>query len=87
MIELVLAGRAPPELAREFSVAERSIGTWVAREVAARARRHDAEATLHPALHAELARLLDENAQLRREGEFLAKASAWFRKFPVNVDV
>ena len=78
MVELVLSGRTPQDLAREFEPNAQSIAYWV--------RQADREAgagqggVTTSAEREELSRLRRENHRLRQERDILAKAAAWFAK-------
>ena len=77
IVELVRAGRAPEELAREFEPTATAIRTWVRQADLDEGRRADGLTTLE---REELSRLRRENRQLREEREILAKAAAWFAR-------
>jgi len=77
IVELVRAGRAPEELAREFEPTATAIRTWVRQADVDEGRRADGLTTLE---REELGRLRRENRQLREEREILAKAAAWFAR-------
>ncbi len=77
LVELVLSGRTPEELSREFEPSAQSIRNWVA--VATLAERRHREVLSDPEL-VELKRLRRENRRLRQEREILAKAAAWFAR-------
>ena len=77
MIELVRAGRAPEELAKEFEPSAQAIRNWVAQADRDEGRREDGLTT---AERAELNRLRRENRQLRLERDILSKAAAWFAR-------
>jgi transposase len=77
MVELVKAGRAPEELAREFEPTAQTIYNWVAQADRDSGKRHDGLTT---AEREELTRLRRENRQLRLEREILSKAAAWFAR-------
>lgn len=77
IIELVRAGRAPEELAREFEPTAQSIRNWVAQSER-NAGRGDGGLTI--AEREELSRLRRENRQRRLEWEILSKAAAWFAR-------
>jgi len=72
MIELVRAGRAPEELAREFEPTAESIRNWVKQADRDEGRRDDG---LTSPEREELRRLRRENRQLKIEREILAKAA------------
>jgi len=81
MVELVRAGRAPEDLAREFEPTAQSIGIWVAQADRAEGKREAAQpAALTTVERDELARLRRENKQLRLERDILSKAAAWFAR-------
>jgi transposase len=77
MIELVRAGRAPEELAKEFEPTAQAIRNWVKQADLDEGKREDG---LTSAEREELRRLRRENRQLREEREILAKAAAWFAR-------
>ena len=77
MIELVRAGRAPEELAKEFEPSAQAIRNWVAQADRDEGRREDGLTT---AERDELSRLRRENRQLKMEREILSKAAAWFAR-------
>jgi transposase len=77
ILELVRAGRTPAELAKEFEPTAQTIRNWIKQSDVDEGRRHDALTT---AQKQELARLRNENKQLRLEREILAKATAWFAR-------
>jgi transposase len=78
MVELVQAGRAPEELAREFDPTAQSIRNWVGQaECDKSGGRYGGLTT---AEREELNRLRRENRQLRLEREILSKAAAWFAR-------
>jgi transposase len=84
MVELVVAGRSPAQLAREFKCSEQSIHTWVNRARADEGQRQRSRGAgrggeaLSTPEREELARLRRENRQLGLERDILAKATAWF---------
>lgn len=78
MVELVHAGRAPAQLAREFDVSAQSISSWVAQAAADSSKPVRGKDILITAEREELARLRRENKQLKVERDILAKATAWF---------
>jgi transposase len=75
IVELVQAGRAPAELAKEFGVHATTIRTWV--------RQFEVDAggggsgTLTTDERAELARLRRDVAKLEEERDILKKFAAW----------
>lgn len=77
MVELVLSGRTPEELAREFEPTAQAIRNWVQQ-----AEREDGvrEDGLKNNEREELNRLRRENRQLKQEREILKKAAAWFAR-------
>ncbi len=77
MVELVRAGRAPHELAREFEPSAWTIRKWVKQADRDSGRRLDGPTSKE---QDELRRLRRENKQLRQEREILSKAAAWFAK-------
>lgn len=83
-IELVLAGRDPADLAREFEPSAQAIRNWVAQASRPDGRREAKPAAAASPLNAgereELARLRRENKQLRLERDILSKAAAWFAR-------
>lgn len=68
-------GRTIAEVAREIGVGGQLLGRWVAVE---RARMDDPPVAVDVDERAELVRLRRENAELRRDREFLKKAAAFF---------
>jgi len=78
MVDLVLAGRDPDELAREFEPTGQSIRAWVAKASQKEGRQGDAAVALAAPDRDELVRLRRENKQLRLERDILSKAAAWF---------
>ena len=82
MVELVLTGRTPAELARQFGCSAQAISNWVTHERA----NPNPEAAKPPrdkdglsfSEREELLRLKRENAKLQIERDILAKATAWF---------
>ena len=77
MVELVRAGRAPEELAKEFEPSATAIRNWVAQADRDEGRRSDGLTTPE---REELNRLRRENRQLKLEREILSKAAAWFAR-------
>jgi transposase len=75
MIDLVRAGRAPEDLAKEFEPSAESIRNWVKQADQDEGRRQDGLTTEDKE---ELRRLRRENRVLREEKEILKKAAAWF---------
>lgn len=69
-------GRTIAAVARELGVGEQLLGRWVAAERARTATAPTGQ--LHAEERAELARLRRENADLRKDNEFLGKAAAFF---------
>ena len=78
MVELVVAGRRPSELAKEFGCHETSILSWVRIARAAMPSLSNLPPTLHESERAELLALRKENRQIKMERDILAKATAWF---------
>ena len=77
ILELVRAGRAPEELAKEFEPTAQTIRNWM--------KESGIDADASPGGVAgdtvlELERLRRENRQLRVEREILKKAAAWFAR-------
>ena len=77
LIELVRAGRAPEDLAREFEPSAQAIRNWVRQSDLDEGRREDGLASVE---REELSRLRRENRRLREEREILSKAAAWFAR-------
>jgi transposase len=77
------SGRSIAEVARELNVGEQSLGSWVRDE---RRRLEAAKGTeyepLTPAERVELVRLRKQVEELRKDNEFLGKASAYFASNP-----
>lgn len=82
MVQLVRAGRAIPELSREFGVSVWSIRNWV-KQAARDAGTGDQGLTSLE--REELARLKYEVRQLRQEREILSKAAAWFAREHIGI--
>ena len=78
MVDLVLAGRDPDDLAREFEPTAQSIRNWVAVAGAKVGGREEKSSA--PADADELVRLRREVRQLRQERDILSKAAAWFAR-------
>ena len=79
MVELVHAGRAPVEIAREFDCSAQAIRNWVAQDSIDQGKPLPGkEGGLTSAEREELARLRRENRRLQMERDILAKATAWF---------
>ena len=79
IIELVRAGRAPSELAKEFGCHVTSICSWVRQAGGVGATALSANvATLNALERQELSNLRREVRQLKIEREILSKATAWF---------
>ena len=79
MVELVHAGRAPVELAREFDCSAQAIRNWVSQDSIDQGKPLPGkEGGLTSAEREELARLRRENRRLQMERDILAKATAWF---------
>ena len=77
MVELVLAGRSPGQLAEEFEPSAQAIRNWVRQADIDEGRRSDGLTTSE---RDELTRLRRECRQLRLEREILSKAAAWFAR-------
>ena len=75
MVDLVLGGRTPEELSREFEPTAQSIWNWVRQAERDEGTRTDGLTTEEKD---ELRRLRRENRVLREEKEILKKAAAWF---------
>ena len=75
--ELVLSGRTPEELSREFEPTAQSIANWVRQAERDAGKRSDGATT---AEREELIRLRRENQRLRQERDILSKAAAWFAR-------
>ncbi len=75
IVQLVRAGRAIPELCKEFGVSIWSVRNWV-KQAARDAGTGDQGLTSLE--REELTRLKHEVRQLRQEREILSKAAAWF---------
>ena len=80
MFDLVLAGRDPDDLAREFEPTGQSIRAWVAKASQKEGQQGDAAIALAAPERDELVRLRCENKQLRLERDILPKAAAWFAR-------
>jgi transposase len=81
MIDLVLAGRTPSQLAKEFGCHQSSIQSWVRVHKLAHGVQLPSpskSANLSDAERQELAQLRREVRQLRTERDILSKATAWF---------
>jgi transposase len=78
MVELVQAGRAPGELAREFGCTAQSIKNWVGQAAIDNAPPGAARGGLTSAEREELTRLRRQLRQVQMERDILAKATAWF---------
>jgi transposase len=79
MIELVLAGRIPEELSREFGCTAQSIRNWVGQAAVDRGKPERGKlGMLTSAEREELTRLRRQVRQLQMERDILAKATAWF---------
>jgi transposase len=77
MVELVLAGRSPEELSREFEPSAQAIRNWVRQAERDAGRRQDGMTSQE---REELRRLRRENRRLKLEREILSKAAAWFAR-------
>jgi len=75
IIELARSGRTLTSLAKEFSVTETTIRSWLRQSDLDEGRRQDGVTSEEKQ---ELAKLRKENARLREEQEILKKATAWF---------
>ena len=77
LVALVLAGRSPEELAREFEPSNVTIRNWVKQSQLDSGSRKDG---LTSDDQAEMARLRKRVKQLESEREILSKAAAWFAR-------
>ena len=77
LIALVLAGRTPEELAKEFEPSNVTIRNWVKQAQLDSGRRADG---LTSDERVEMARLRKRVKQLELEREILSKAAAWFAR-------
>jgi transposase len=77
LVELVLAGRSPEELADEFEPTAQSIHSWVRQAQLDAGARTDG---LTGDDRQEMARLRKRVKQLEMEREILSKAAAWFAR-------
>jgi transposase len=78
VVQLVLAGKAAAEVARDLDLTPSSVSLWVRQ---AKVDRGDGPpGALTTEEKAELARLRRENRELRMEREILKKAAAFFAK-------
>jgi len=75
MVDLVLSGRSPEDLEKEFEPSAISIRSWVAKSKEAPKKRSTAPVDSD---RQELERLRREVRILREEREILKKAAAWF---------
>jgi transposase len=80
MVDLVRAGRAPEDLAKEFEPTAQSIHHWVTVADRQEGRREEKADNLSSAERDELVRLRRENKQLRLERDILSRATAWFAR-------
>lgn len=80
MVDLVLSGRDPDDLARKFGSTGQSIRAWVAKASQKEGRQGDAGVALAAPERDERLRLRRENKQLRLERDILSKAAAWFAR-------
>jgi len=80
MIDLVRAGRAPEDLAREFELTAQSIQAWVMQADRQEGRQEEKIDALTTTERDELVRLRRENKQLRLERDILSRAAAWFAR-------
>ena len=78
MIELVKAGRAPAQLAREFGCSGQSITNWGAGAAIGEGKPLAGKEGLTNAEREELVRLRRQFKQVQMERDILAKATAWF---------
>jgi len=77
LVALVLAGRTPEELAKEFEPSNVTIRNWVKQSQLDSRSRNDG---LTSDEQAEMARLRKRVKQLELEREILSKAAAWFAR-------
>ena len=77
LVALVLAGRRPEELAKEFEPSNVTIRNWVKQSQLDSGSRKDG---LTSDDQAEIARLRKRVKQLELEREILSKAAAWFAR-------
>jgi transposase len=77
LVELVLAGRSPEELADEFEPTAQSIRNWVKQSQLDSGDRKDG---LTSDERVEMARLRKRVKQLEMERDILSKAAAWFAR-------
>lgn len=77
LVEMVLAGRSPSELAEQFEPSEQCIRNWVKQAQLDGGVRRDG---LTSAEREELGRLRREVRALREERAILSKAAAWFAR-------
>jgi transposase len=80
MVDLVLAGRDPDDLAREFAPTSQAIGAWVAKASQKEGRQGDAAVALAAPERDELVRLRRESKQLRLECDIPSMSAAWFAR-------
>ena len=78
MVELVLDGRNPAELSREFPCSAQAIRNWVAQAAADTRKPRPGSNVLPTVEREELTRLRRQVRQLQMERDILAKATAWF---------
>jgi transposase len=81
MVDLVLSGRSPLQLSKEFGCHQSSIQSWVRIHKVnsgASVSSSSAPSALSDAERLELAQLRREVRQLRTERDILSKATAWF---------
>src|SRR5258705_12638273 len=74
LVALVLAGRTPEALAKEFEPSVQTIRNWVGQAATDRGER---PGPLTTAERDELSKLRRENRQLRLERQLLSTAAAW----------
>ncbi|SPS03010.1 transposase [Cupriavidus taiwanensis] len=75
MVDLVLSGRSPADLAKEFEPTAETIFNWMAQAEREASTRYDG---LTSAERHELIRLRSENLQLKIERQILARAAGCF---------
>ena len=80
IIELSQAGRSPQELSREFGPTSQTIVNWLAQAARDAGKPLPGKEGLSSTERAELAKLRQENRQLKMERDILAKATACFAR-------
>ena len=77
---VIESGRPVAQVAKELGLGEQMLGRWVKDERARRAGEPTGELSIDE--RAELKRLRNEVAELRKDNEFLGKAAAFFASKP-----